>query len=83
MSLSRSNDPSEKPAARASARASSYVDYEIEPVGAGVKLTYRARWKPIGLFLWLLAPLFRIMGREHAQQALGRLKAMAEAASTA
>jgi hypothetical protein len=52
-------------------------------VGAGVKLTYRARWKPIGLFLWLLAPLFRIMGREHAQQALGRLKAMAEAASTA
>jgi uncharacterized protein YndB with AHSA1/START domain len=57
------------------------VSYTLTPRGAGSRLDLRSSWRPSGVVLHLLAPLFSWIGRRNAMGALRQLRTLAESGS--
>ena len=54
------------------------VGYRMVPADDKTTLHYDADWRPQGILLWLMLPLIMWAGRNHASDALVRLKTLAE-----
>ncbi len=54
------------------------VSYSITPGDECLTLRVTGQWKPVGLLLRLLAPLFGVLARRNSKAAMERLKGIAE-----